>query len=164
LPSPARTVSHSSPESMRVNINPLIKFCCTRPDSYRDDPAAETKSIGLPADASASWRNTNSLNRRVVRYYSLGNRQPVTFIDSHHDTEISSIYRDLVICQFYLDMSGLPSHLLAYDNSLFCIFKFTKPAHEHHLQVSCPFSSLYTAYYQDLKLQHLTLFRIFISG
>jgi hypothetical protein len=34
------------PKSMRVNINPLIKFCCTR-----TDPAAETKSIGLSADA-----------------------------------------------------------------------------------------------------------------
>jgi len=31
---------------MRVNINPLIKFCCTR-----TDPAAETKSMGLSADA-----------------------------------------------------------------------------------------------------------------
>ena len=36
---------------MRVNSFQLIKFCCTRPDSYRDDPAAETKSIGLQADA-----------------------------------------------------------------------------------------------------------------
>ena len=35
-------------KSMRVNINPLIKFCCTR-----TDPAAETKSIGLPAGALA---------------------------------------------------------------------------------------------------------------
>jgi len=31
---------------MRVNIKSLIKVCCTR-----TDPAAETKSIGLPADA-----------------------------------------------------------------------------------------------------------------
>jgi hypothetical protein len=32
----------------------LIKFCGTRPDSYRDDPAAETESIGLPAYAQLS--------------------------------------------------------------------------------------------------------------
>jgi hypothetical protein len=31
---------------MREDINPLIKFCGTR-----TDPDAETKSIGLPADA-----------------------------------------------------------------------------------------------------------------
>jgi hypothetical protein len=30
---------------MRVNFNPLIKFC----DTWTD-PAAETKSVGLPAD------------------------------------------------------------------------------------------------------------------
>ena len=36
---------------MRANSFQLIKFCCTRPDSYRDVPAAETKSIGLQADA-----------------------------------------------------------------------------------------------------------------
>ena len=34
------------PKSMRVNINPLIKFYCTLTDL-----AAETTSIGLPADA-----------------------------------------------------------------------------------------------------------------
>jgi len=31
---------------MRANSFQLIKFCCTR-----TDPAAETTSIGLPADA-----------------------------------------------------------------------------------------------------------------
>jgi len=36
---------------MREEFNPLIKFCATRPDSYRDVPAAKTKSIGLQADA-----------------------------------------------------------------------------------------------------------------
>jgi hypothetical protein len=38
---------------MRVNINTLIKSSGTHPDSYRDDPAAETKSIGLQADLPA---------------------------------------------------------------------------------------------------------------
>jgi len=36
---------------MRVSISQLIKSCGIRPDSYRDVPAAETKSIGLQADA-----------------------------------------------------------------------------------------------------------------
>ena len=39
------------PKSLRANSFQLIKFCCTR--TY---PAAETKSIGLHADASAGWR------------------------------------------------------------------------------------------------------------
>ena len=37
---------HQLQKSMRVNSFQLIKFCCTR-----TDPAAETKSIGLQADA-----------------------------------------------------------------------------------------------------------------
>jgi len=41
---------------MREKFNQLIKSYGTRPDSYRDVPAAETKSIGLLADASASRR------------------------------------------------------------------------------------------------------------
>jgi hypothetical protein len=36
---------------MRVNINPLIKYCCTL-----TDPAAETKSAGLAADTSGPVR------------------------------------------------------------------------------------------------------------
>ncbi|MGD0756384.1 MAG: hypothetical protein ABR927_15135 [Bacteroidales bacterium] len=36
---------------MREEFNPLIKSYATR-----TDPAAKTKSIGLQADASASWR------------------------------------------------------------------------------------------------------------
>jgi len=31
-------------------------------------------------------------------------------------------------------LTGLPRRSLAYGNSRFCIFKVTKPAHEHHLQ------------------------------
>jgi hypothetical protein len=40
---------------MRLNSFQLIKSCSTRPDIYRDVPAAETKSIGLRADARVSW-------------------------------------------------------------------------------------------------------------
>jgi len=36
---------------MREEFCPLIKTCVTRPDSYRDVPAAKTKSIGLQAGA-----------------------------------------------------------------------------------------------------------------
>ena len=38
-------------KSMRANSFRLIKFCGTQ-----TDPAAETKSLGLQADASAGWR------------------------------------------------------------------------------------------------------------
>jgi hypothetical protein len=37
--------------SMREEFNTLIKSYATRPDSYRDVPAAETESIELAADA-----------------------------------------------------------------------------------------------------------------
>jgi hypothetical protein len=39
---------------MREEFAPLIKSCGTRPDSYRDVPAAETKSVGLQADPDAT--------------------------------------------------------------------------------------------------------------
>ena len=45
------------------------------------------------------------------------------------------VYWDYAIYKIYLDVSGLPRRSLAYDNSRFCIFKFTKPADDHHLQV-----------------------------
>jgi len=32
---------------MREKFNPYNKFCSTRPDSYRDVPAVETKSMEL---------------------------------------------------------------------------------------------------------------------
>lgn len=36
---------------MREKFNQLIKSYGTRPDSYRDVPAAKTESIGLQANA-----------------------------------------------------------------------------------------------------------------
>jgi hypothetical protein len=59
---------------MRVNINPLIKFCVTQ-----TIPAAETKSIGLQADA------------RVVMVFAV---PPRLF---YRDTEILPTYRDHAI-------------------------------------------------------------------
>jgi hypothetical protein len=41
-------IRNRPPKSMRVDIDPLIKSCGTT-----TNPAAETKSIGLPADALA---------------------------------------------------------------------------------------------------------------
>ena len=66
---------------MRVNIYPLIKSCGTR-----TDPAAETKSIGLQADA------------RVVMVFA-------RHLDSIIVTrQLSSTYRDLVPSrQFHRD-------------------------------------------------------------
>jgi hypothetical protein len=46
---------------MRVNIDPLIKFCGTRPDNYRDDPAADTKRVGLPVVGFHFHHISNSL-------------------------------------------------------------------------------------------------------
>ena len=51
---------------MREEFNPLIKFCCTRPDSYRDDPAAKTKSIGLQADAQVVMVFARHLDSFIV--------------------------------------------------------------------------------------------------
>jgi len=58
---------------MRVNINQLIKFC-----GIRTVPAAETKSIGLQADARVSWFLQRHLDNFIVT------------------RQLSSIYRDLV--------------------------------------------------------------------
>jgi len=51
---------------MREEFNPLNKTCGTRPDSYRDDPAAETKSIGLQADARVVMVFARDLDSLIV--------------------------------------------------------------------------------------------------
>jgi hypothetical protein len=38
----------------------------------------------------------------------------------YYDSKFSTICQDSVICQFYLDMSGLPPRTLTYYNSRFC--------------------------------------------
>ena len=53
-------------ESTREEFNQLIKSCGTRPDSYRDDPAAETKSIGLQADARVVMVFARHLDNFIV--------------------------------------------------------------------------------------------------
>jgi hypothetical protein len=68
---------------MREEFNLLIKFCCTRPDSYRDVPAAETKSVGLQADARVVMpARPNSLSLEQVLDRSFGRgfcKQPRQF-------------------------------------------------------------------------------------
>ena len=65
---------------MRVNFNPLIKFC----DTWTD-PAAETKSIGLPADpAFGEGRHAGALFFALHRDYFIVTRN------------FTAIYRDLV--------------------------------------------------------------------
>jgi hypothetical protein len=58
---------------MRINSSQLIKFYGTRPDSYRDVPAAETKSMGLQADARVVMpARPNSLSLEQVLDRSFG--------------------------------------------------------------------------------------------
>jgi hypothetical protein len=61
--------------------------------------------------------------------------------------EIISIYRDWLIKPF----AGLPRRTLAYGNSRFCIEKITKPADEHHLQVSPRFCKPAFAYRDNFR-------------
>ena len=95
-------------KSMRVTINPLIKSCCTRPDSYRDDPAAETKSIGLSNDAPLSW----FLHTTLTTFSSHDKFCPVTgTMDNFIMTRNCSFsYRDyLPFNSFTVTRSFLPS-------------------------------------------------------
>jgi hypothetical protein len=48
-------------------------------------------------------------------------------------------------CHLY----GLPEPALAYGNSRFCFFKFTKPVHEHHLTSFCQPCCKPAAVYRD---------------
>jgi len=49
------------PKSMRVKFNQLIKSCGTR-----TDPAAETKSIGLPAGGTPTQLNRRAVSCQVI--------------------------------------------------------------------------------------------------
>jgi hypothetical protein len=64
---------------MREEFNLLIKFCCTRPDSYRDVPTAETKSVGLQADARVVMVFASNLDNFIVT------------------GQLAAVYRDSVI-------------------------------------------------------------------
>jgi hypothetical protein len=81
---------------MRANSIQLIKFCCTR-----TDPAAETKSIGLPADpAFGEGRRTGALFfARHLDYFIVtqnSNSSSGLGIGKtiYRDKKLSSTYRD----------------------------------------------------------------------
>jgi hypothetical protein len=77
---------------MREEFNPLIKFCCTRPDSYRDVPATETKSMGLQADpAFSEGRRAGALffARHLDYFIVTQNSHPSPGLDT-----VKTIYRD----------------------------------------------------------------------
>jgi len=74
---------------MRLNLFQLIKLCCTR-----TVPAAETKSIGLQADAQLSWflhATLTTLSWHDKSCPLIGTTPSGLF---HHDTKRSSTYRD----------------------------------------------------------------------
>ena len=71
---------NQSQKSIREKYNPLIKFCCTL-----TDPAAKTKSIGLPTDAEPAL----SVAKGCLVFCS----SPRLF---YRDTEIFPVYRDLL--------------------------------------------------------------------
>ena len=82
MPSAARQLLNQLPKSMRENSSQLIKSCGTR-----TDPAAETKSIGLSADAqlAAPFCPNSSVTRpnsyrgvRQTRVSSLPGRRRTT--------------------------------------------------------------------------------------
>ena len=68
---------------MVFNLSQPIKSCGTR-----TDPAAETESIGLPVDASASWRSSVFCSPFIM--YTL-------------IREFLTVYRDSNARDFYLD-------------------------------------------------------------
>jgi hypothetical protein len=65
---------------MRVNINPLIKSYGNRPDSYRDDPVAETE---LLFDFSLYKFNNYSFLNKTFTHSGLLKTDPV---ESIYDT------------------------------------------------------------------------------
>jgi len=81
-----------------------------------------------------SLSNTNALYCRAVRLHSGSIRQPVCL----RKFIMTSNFRPLTGTQpfgiFCLPSPACPT-LLANNNSRFCFLKFTKPAHEHYLQV-----------------------------
>jgi len=79
--------------------------------------------------------NTTSPYCRAVRRHSEHKMRDLLHKIIYLDTCILFTYRDSTIYQILFDMAGLTRRSLAYDNSRFCFLKFTKPVHEHHLQV-----------------------------
>jgi hypothetical protein len=76
---------------MREKSSQLIKHCCTR-----TDPAAETKSIGLPANALVSWFLLSHLDSVIVtRQFSSTYRDLVPSRQIIVTRDFSTVYQDL---------------------------------------------------------------------
>jgi hypothetical protein len=76
---------------MREKFNVLIKSCCTR-----TVPAAETKSIGLAANAQVSWFLQTRLDSFIMtRQPSSTYRDLVPSRQIIMTRDFSSVYRDL---------------------------------------------------------------------
>jgi len=87
---------------MREEFNQLFKSCATR-----TDPAAETKSIGLQADAQLSWFLLFHLDSFIViRQLSSIYRDLVPSGQFHHDTKLLSTYRDFAKTHANPDTDG----------------------------------------------------------
>jgi len=122
---------------------------------YRD----ETTSVRLPRLAKNSptlTQTATQLYHRAVRCYSCATSQAAPLIEFIMTRKLAPSTGIKSSANFILTRPACP---LAHLHMIIHCFVFeegTKPVHEHHLQVSQPCASLYPAFYQDLKLQHLT--------
>ena len=117
------------------------------------NPATKTMSIGLLANALLSWFLHRHLDNFIVTWQLRSIYRDkliipwliliVWQIRFHMTAANRPTLRQACLIRttnlFHLDkllICTLPGLLLwlAYGNSRFCFWKFTKPAHEHHLQ------------------------------
>ena len=89
-------------KSLRVEFNPLIKSCATRPDSYRDDPAAKTKSIGLQADARVVMVFARHLDNFIMTW------QILTTYRDHAIWTVSSWHQTITISRDFAKTHANP--------------------------------------------------------
>jgi len=125
---------------MVLNLSQLIKLCGTDPDSYRDHPASETQSIGLPAYELLSWFLKSHLDSFIVTgqlrsFYRDSSiwtalsgpksSQPFTGPDSYRDMQkrMPACHRNYLRCrqtqlvQIYRD-AFLPSRSLPFTQQI----------------------------------------------
>jgi hypothetical protein len=132
-------------------MTPKTAPCFVHSGRYRDNLL-----ICLFCSSLHSLSNTNALYCRAVRCYSFGNRQPVPFIEFIMTQKFRPFIGIQSSANFILTCPACPLAHLHMVIHGFVFEECTKPAHEHDLQVPRPSASLYSAFYHDLKLQHLT--------
>ena len=158
----------------------MLNKTCTRTAKTRAIPSLHRDSFlakvpGHNPDAASG--NTTSPYCRAVMCHSSPTQQPVCFREFIARLEYSASLRKpwldtLQDLPWQINFAHLPGlrhlsifvrhdrlapTLLAYGNSRFCIFKFTKPDYEHHLQVFHSTQALSLPIYWDFKkLRHLT--------